>query len=213
MVDSTMASEFLIKTEDGEFYELSVSTEVKVSARNTITKHKTESKDIITDNAVVFLREISYNGLISSIKRTDQGRSLLGSLFDSPTDSNYKTPKSYLEGLDSVRTERKFITCYLANELTPIPNCLIENLEYIKDNNGGLTTWRVSFKAVEVRLTTKAASTTVPAPAIKDITSEKKDNSNATTEKDGSFANTILVEVNQGASITDTVEKLFTGGG
>lgn len=186
-----MASVFRIQVgdTDGEVYELSVTTNVTVTEESINTKHKVESREVITDNSVVMNREITYNGLITSIRRSDQGAgannfgiSAIQRLFDNPTDSNFKDPKTYLEGLAQVRRDSEFVTCFLANELTPISNCLIDRFTYVKDQEGGLTTWRVSIKLSETRLTTRAVETSIPAPSASDVTGSTTDAGNATTE-------------------------------
>ena len=204
-----MSSDFRIQVgNNGDIYELAVTTEVKVSAKNSITSHKTESKEVITSNAVVFNKEISYNGKISTIRRVDQaptGFSLGGTIqvlktviadavagfFGFERENNYRTPKDYLEGLDKVRQDREFVTCFLTNDLNPISNCLIESFEYTKDQQGGLSCWNVNLKLKEVRLTTKATETTIPRPATADATAEESDNGNAATVEDKSLATTI----------------------
>lgn len=208
-----MSSDFRIQVGNGgDIYELAVTTEVKVSTKNSITTHKTESKEVITSNAVVFNKEISYNGRISTIRRVDQsptGFSLGGPIQNLKTiiadtvagfyglerDNNYRTPKDYLEGLDKVRQDREFVTCFLTNDLNPITNCLIEHFEYTKDQNGGLSCWNVNLRLKEVRLTTKASESTIAAPAVADATSEETDNGNATTEVDNSLSTTIGVDL------------------
>ena len=203
-----MSSDFRIQVgSGGDIYELAVTTEVKVSAKNSITSHKTESKEVITSNAVVFNKEISYNGKISTIRRVDQAPSnfslggpiqVLKTLISDTVagfiglerENNYRTPKDYLEGLDKVRQSREFVTCFLTNDLNPISNCLIEHFEYTKDQNGGLSCWNVNLRLKEVRLTTKATETTVPRPATKDATTDETDNGNAATEEDTSLITT-----------------------
>lgn len=186
-----MASVFRIQVgdTDGEVYELSVTTSVNVSGENINTKRKTESREVITDNSVVMNREITYNGIITSIRRSDQGAgannfgiSAVKRLFDDPKDSNFKDPKTFLEGLEKVRDDTEFVTCFLSNDLTPISNCLIDRLSYVKDNEGGTTSWRVSLKLSESRLTERAKETSIPAPEVKDVTSKKSDSGNAITD-------------------------------
>lgn len=195
---------------DGEVYELSVTTEARVSARNTISKYKTESRDVITENAVVNNREITYNGIITSIRRTDQGTggdsfNVAGAVldfFDIGGDSNFKDPRTFLEGLDQVRKDRSFVTCFLPNNLTPISNCLIEYLEYTKDQSGGLTSWNVNIRLYEARLTQRAVETTIPAPVATGNTEPRQDAGNATVEElaPRGLSTTIGVNPIQGAN-------------
>lgn len=174
----------------GEVYELSVTTEARVSVRNSVSRYKVESEEVVTDNSVVNNREITYNGIITSIRRTDQGSggssfNVTGAVldfFDLGGDSNFKDPRTFLEGLDQVRRNRQLVTCFLPNNITPIGNCLIENFEYVKDQSGGLTSWNVSLRLYEIRLAQAAQATSIPAPANSQVTSPEQDAGNATVD-------------------------------
>lgn len=193
---------------DGEIYELSVTTDVSVSSKSKISRFKVESKEIITENKVDYNREITYNGIITQIRRFDQGsgdgtfnitgivfqgasQALANNLpegelrdyFDRQSQSAYKNPKTYLEGLEKVKQGEEYVTCFLPNNLNPIENCLIEDLNYTKTMDQGQSSWRVSIKLCEIRLTQRAVETSIPKPEVKDDVEKKTDAGNATTKE------------------------------
>lgn len=173
---------FYITVEDtAEIYELSVTDNIKVSGDTKISSNKTEARTVVSDNAVAYNQVISYNGIISSI-RSIGAKS--GSL---------STAEDYLEGLESVRKGKLFITCNLDDRLDPINNCLIEKLSFSKSESEGRSSWRVELTCKQIRTTEAAEETRIPAPVSKDTTSETEDGGNAPTQYRAPKATTIPV--------------------
>jgi len=161
---------FIIETEDGEFYQLTLTEDVTVEADTTISNHKVEDRSVVSDNAVANNRKVSYNGIVTSVERLDQ--------------THYKDPYELLEGLELVRKNRTYCVCHLDNLLTPITDCLLERLSFTKGGKEGLTTWRVSLSFKETRTTSQAEKTKVPRPSEKPKTEETKNTGSASTKSE-----------------------------
>lgn len=157
--------------ETNELYELGVTDTVKVSASSKISSEKTEDKQVVSDNAVAYNPTISYNGIVSSIK----------SIGTNPR--SLTSPEDYLEGIESARKDKKFVTCNIDDNLNSIGNCLIKDFDYIKTESEGRSSWKVSLVLQQVRTTEAAASTRIPAPTNKDTTSSQNNAGNATTKQ------------------------------
>lgn len=162
---------YIVDQESNEIYEMAVTKEVKVSGRTKISSEKTEDKTVVSDNAVAFNPNISYNGVISSITSIGVNpRSL-------------STPDEYIESLEKVRTSRKLVTCHIDNKLNPIEDCVIEDFTFQKSEREGVSSWKINLVCQQIRVTTGATSTRIPSPATKDATESKVDAGNATTKQ------------------------------
>lgn len=160
-----MASVFLIKTDSGVTYELSATTSAEVTRSSTIAKNRVEDKSVVADNSVRDNAEVVFNGIISSIRRLDQLGTANSSNPLSQAGNNYKTYREYLEGINEVMDRSEFVTFFLDNDLTPIPDCSITRFSYIKDRSGGLTSWKVSLRGEQLRLSSRAVVGTIPNPS------------------------------------------------
>lgn len=161
---------FYITVQDtGERYELSTTTAINVSEESKISSHKVETREIISTNAVAYNKEISYNGVISNIRRVDQNTN--------------KDVAEYLEGLSNIRTSKLFVTCNIDDRLNPITDCLIQSLSANKTTRDGLSTWTVAIKLKQVRLSNQASVTRVPVPKLPDTTEKEKNLGNSSTKE------------------------------
>ena len=163
---------YIVTEESNEMFEMSVTESVSVTGSTRISDSKTEDKTVVSDNAVAYNQIISYNGMVTSIESIGANPRALSS------------PEEYIESLEKVRTDRKFVTCWIDSALNPISDCLIEKLDFTKTMEEGITSWKVSLVCKKIRVVEEASSTTVPKPASKDTTSQKADAGNATTKQE-----------------------------
>lgn len=171
---------FAVTTENGDVYQLTLTSEIRVESSNKVSSHKVEDKTIVSDNDVAGSRKISYNGIVTSIVRLDQ--------------KDYKAPEELLEGLDKERKASTFFTCSLDDRLKPIPDCLLSTLAYSKSNKEGLTTWKVRMEFTEVRTTAQAVSKKIPRPSQSKTVEETVNAGSSPTRKE---------------PITETISGLF----
>jgi hypothetical protein len=217
-----LASKFYIQSEKGAVYELTVTSEVEVFETTSITRYRTESKEVISDNAVVNNRTVRYNGFVSSIRRLDQldthtnpfqdpvaalqkaaqgdFESLYGQKEQSPNKNNFKEPSEFIKGISTLRNDKETVT-FFVSELEAIPNCMITSFSYIKDKSMGLTSWKITLEGEEIRISDSAIAgvVEVPKPSVADITGKENDSGNGSTTDSGELTTTIIVS---GVSLT-----------
>lgn len=217
-----MASVFLIKTDGGVTYELSSTTSASVSRSSTVAKHRVEDRSTVADNAVRGNAEISFNGIISSVRRLDQldyvdpfQNPIDFITGKPPTPHNYKTYREYLEGIEDIMESSEFVTFFLDNDLTPITDCSITNFNYTKDYSGGITSWNVSLKGEQLRLASRSIKGNIPNPLAgvsSIVEGEKGGGVGTATVADKPLTTTILQDIAGGTGNVSIIEG-FTGAG
>lgn len=161
---------FYIKTKNNDVYELTATTDVTFSHRNTNTKYPVESGASITDHVIVENSTFTLSGVITEVVNLNKS-------------SPQKGIREYIEGLDTLRKSKQPFTVFLDNKLKPYKNCLFTEFSGSKGVMEGLGSWRLNLSIEQVRFVDKATSSLVQiAP-----TSEEIGSNSDGTSKDGIF--------------------------
>jgi hypothetical protein len=139
---------FYIKTKSGDVFELTATTDVGFSHRNTNTKFPVESGASITDHSVSENSTFSLSGVITEVVNLTK-------------DSPQKGIKAYIEGLDTLRKSKVPFTVFLDNRLKPYTNCLFTEFSGAKGVTEGVGAWRINIGIEQVRFVDKAQSSLV----------------------------------------------------
>lgn len=161
---------FYIKTKSGDVFELTATTDVGFSHRNTNTKFPVESGASITDHSITENSTFSLSGVITEVVNLTK-------------DSPQKGIKAYIEGLDALRKSKVPFTVFLDNKLKPYTNCLFTEFSGTKGVTEGVGAWRINIGIEQVKFVDKAKASLVKVEAQEDPTSSTSSASDPT--KDG----------------------------
>lgn len=139
---------FYIKTKNNDVYELTATTDVTFSHRNTNTKYPVESGASITDHVIVENSTFTLSGVITEVVNLNKS-------------SPQKGIREYIEGLDALRKSKQPFTVFLDNKLKPYKNCLFTEFSGSKGVMEGLGSWRLNLSIEQVRFVDKATSSLV----------------------------------------------------
>lgn len=155
---------FYIKTKSGDVFELTATTDVAFSHRNTNTRFPVESGSSITDHSVIENSTFSLSGVITEVVNLTK-------------DSPQKGIKDYIEGLDKLRKSKELFTVFLDNRLKPYSNCLFTEFSGSKSVVEGLGGWRIQLGIEQVKLVDQAKASLVEVEAVEkpSSTSDAKD--------------------------------------
>ena len=155
---------FYIKTKSGDVFELTATTDVAFSHRNTNTRFPVESGSSITDHSVIENSTFSLSGVITEVVNLTK-------------DSPQKGIKDYIEGLDKLRKSKELFTVFLDNRLKPYGNCLFTEFSGSKSVVEGLGGWRIQLGIEQVKLVDQAKASLVEVEAVESpsSTSNAKD--------------------------------------
>lgn len=169
---------FYIKTKSGDVFELTATTDVAFSHRNTNTRFPVESGSSITDHSIIENSTFSLSGVITEVVNLSK-------------DSPQKGIKDYIEGLDRLRKSKELFTVFLDNKLKPYTNCLFTEFSGSKSVVEGLGGWKISLGIEQVKLVDQAKASLVQIDPVekpssasdakdsaKDGTGAKKDEGN-----------------------------------
>lgn len=155
---------FYIKTKSGDVFELTATTDVAFSHRNTNTRFPVESGSSITDHSVIENSTFSLSGVITEVVNLTK-------------DSPQKGINDYIEGLDKLRKSKELFTVFLDNRLKPYSNCLFTEFSGSKSVVEGLGGWRIQLGIEQVKLVDQAKASLVEVEAVESpsSTSNAKD--------------------------------------
>lgn len=171
---------FYIKTREGEVFELTATTDVSFSHRNTNTKFPVESGASVTDHSVIENSTFSMAGVITEVVNLTK-------------NSPQKGIKDYIEGLDKLRRSKIPFTVFLDNRLKPYGNCLFTDFSGSKGVTEGVGAWKISLTIEQVRFVDKAKASIVR------VESETTDTtSNGETAKDGATKDSVTSKKDEG---------------
>jgi soluble cytochrome b562 len=175
---------FYIKTTSGDVFELTATTDVAFSLKNSNTRFPVESGYTATDHSTVENTSFTLDGIITEVVQLNK-------------QSPQKGIKDYIEGLDKLRKSFERFTVYLDNRLTPFINCLFTDLSYKKSQTEGVGAWRVSLSIEQIRIVDKAKASSVQIEAtestdnadgdIKDSVDGKTEEGNKPTRETSLF--------------------------
>lgn len=164
---------YLYSQEIGEFFELSLTSEVSVESVAEVTEHKAEDKTIISSNVVARGDKILYNGIITDVK------SISFSQYEYA--GGKRDVATYLETIKDLQLRGTLFNCYIDKRLNPIKNCIITSFNKKRGMKEGMFEWSVQLELKEVRLSSVIGSTFIPEPALPDTTNGKSEQSETTT--------------------------------
>jgi hypothetical protein len=169
---------FYIKTTSGDVFELTATTDVAFSLRNTNTRFPVESGFAATDHSTVENTSFTLEGVITEVVQLNK-------------QSPQKGIKDYIEGLDKLRKSFQRFTVYLDNRLTPFSNCLFTDLSYKKSQTEGVGAWRVSLSIEQIRIVDKAKASLVKVEATESSIDD-------TTNADGTVKDSVDGKTEEG---------------
>jgi len=122
------------------FLELTVTSDINIQRRVDVSKQPTLSSKVVSDNAVNQPLEFTINGLISDIPNS----ALIEGGFQRGAEENFRL-------LNYIIDYGEPFTLHFDNSQTPIPNCLISNLDFKKTSGMG-TSYNVSLSVSQILL-------------------------------------------------------------
>lgn len=187
---------FYIKTREGEVFELTATTDVGFSHRNTNTKYPVETGSNVTDHSVIENSTFSLSGIITEVVNLTK-------------NSPQKGIKDYIEGLDNLRKSKIPFTVFLDNRLKPYGNCLFTDFSGSKGVSEGVGAWRINLAIEQVRFVDKAKASIVR------VEGETSDTTTGENAKDAVTKDSVKAkkdEGNKSGRPTSLLDKAFTEG-
>lgn len=165
---------FIVQSEDsqgfdGAEYELSSTSQISVSSPARVTSSRVESGKSLTDNYFKENKTVSFNGVISNIKKRDR-----------------VATGEWLAEIEAIRNLDPPPRVTVISADYAVKNCIIEQFDFDKTAVEGLSAWKVSFTFKEVEYIKRANRVEIkePSPATKDtVSSKSKGGNEATVDK------------------------------
>lgn len=150
-----MSNYFYIQTQQGDIYELSVVSEIKISNPTSSTDFPIESGYNISDNVVNGNTRISYQGILTNIVNV----SLLH-------DKGFRSIQENITALLDLRNSREYFSVNYDNRdtkdniLPALDYCVFNNLTFSR-SSGDSDSYKVSIDVKQLILSSKAKETFV----------------------------------------------------
>lgn len=179
-------SVFYFTDQEGNFYELSSTTDITVSEPARATTSPVESGKSITDNFVIEPRVVTFTGVITNIKVIGQD------------ESRRKDVDQWIEDIRQLRVSKQLLNVHV-DSLNIIPNCLMVSFDITKNKSHGLSGWGCSFRMQEILISDRARIVEIPKPkeSVSDDLAGKKNSGNQTTK------------VVEGEELTRSISNVF----
>lgn len=162
-----------LKTESGDIYQMDATTQVNYQQSGKVTEYAVEAGFNSADHYKHDADRITFNGYVSQAKFLRKGTAGTDlALFE--------------KGMQDLKRSGQFFTCTFSDNLSPMTNCLFDNLTMERDVETSTNSLKVSFVIKQVRVSDQAELSTKPIPAeqYKDMVQEKKAGKGATEEPD-----------------------------
>lgn len=172
---------YYIELNDGTLFSLNSTSNVDLTLPSQISSFPTEEGGFLSDNVVLQPRVITVEGSISDVKNLKSGNSL--------------TSKESIDLLNKVRDEQQLFTFYYGNDITPLDNCIFDNIS-ISQGRGATTftallgtysSYNIRFTLKQIRVATVLTQEKIRDEEIEDITKRKKSTNGSTTFADEKF--------------------------
>ena len=171
-----MSNYFYIQTQQGDIYELSVVSEIKISNPTTSTDFPIESGYNISDNVVNGNTRISYQGTLTNIVNVN----LLH-------DQGFRSIQENITALLGLRNSREYFSVNYDNRdtkdsiLPALDYCVFNNLTFSR-GSGDSDSYKVSIDVKQLILSSKAKETFVTqSEEVEKQSSSISDNSSNST--------------------------------
>lgn len=176
---------YFIRKDNEDSYELSSTTNVRVSQPAIASKKPTEAGKSLTDNYYLDNKTVTFNGVITNINNS----------------SSVEDTQQWLYEIESLRAEVPPVLLDVYADNVFVSNCLIVTLDIDKSKQQGLGGWMVNIVLQEVDFTERAKLIEIPEPleSQEDNVDPKKKKSSNTT-KEVPLAETSLVKASRGLS-------------
>ena len=153
---------YLIRKDTDESYELSATTDIRVTQDLVATTRTVESGKEITDNSYIKNKVVTFDGVITNVRNS----------------SNLESTDKFLAEIAELRkSSPRVLVDVIADNETAV-DCLITTFDLDKNSTLGLGAWNVTMVMQEVDYTTRARLTEQPEPF-----EDKKNTLNKTSSK------------------------------
>lgn len=195
-------SVFYIDTSEGVF-ELTSTSSIRVVESSRATDHPIEDGERATDNIVNENLSVTFDGVISDIKRisTDE-------------EDNQRSVEDFILSLRKVRNNKELFTLYYDDrEFGVAENCLITNVQYERQAREGRG-YKVNLSFKQLRVVEQAnVTTTLDNQTDPDKTQGKTDSSGNNTESvEDQFGEDVLI-LSEIKTIGDLISPPSVDGG
>ena len=157
---------YSLVTEAGDIFVLDSTTSVTFTSPGKLSEHILESGVTVSDHYVNANDIISFQGTISSVKRAGYKEDLLS-----------RNPRSYMEGLRKIKSNKELFTLYHISDLSKTSNCLFTSLNFEQNTRRGITSnsssVSISFTAKQIRFGKLSNIEVRPSANIGSILDEK----------------------------------------
>lgn len=124
MATGSAVTAFYILTEDGSHFEFDATVGATLTEGNSLTKFPIQSGSVVSDHIVKSPVNINFNGVISSVKSTQF-----------KTKESFDTVDKMISEIRRLLDEGEQLTVVLTDEVNPIPNCVITDLQLSQTEN------------------------------------------------------------------------------
>lgn len=175
---------FYIDSPEYGVLELTSTTSIKVVDTTTLAKHKLESGREIVDNAVNNNKQISFNGIISQIRKLSVGLSdARGNQINN--SGNIDPVQKYINTLYKIRDEKLSFSVIYDSRFPAAKDCMITSLTKDRDSSTG-TSYNISLSLEQYRFSTAANITVERDNQVNpDLTQDVTNSDGSNTEEAG----------------------------
>lgn len=177
---------------DNDIYALDSTESIQKSLKGKLSQALVEDGNYSSDNYVNEPITFNFSGVVTDVKKLQ--------------DDFQKTPKEYLDKINSAFTGKKSVEVYYSDIQLPEDSCYFTSFTHTQSlqhgSNGGHNSFEVSFSLQKVRYAAGARITSRPSEAVARSVQEK-------TEK-GTTTKTPSDRVND--DIVDAQKNISQGG-
>ena len=164
----TKMSIFYIQSQTYGILELTATSDIEVIDNSTVTKHRLETGEFISDNVVNESKKIRFSGLISEIRRITSAGNHNGLIPKDGSATTQRNVEDYIRTLGELRNSKELFKVHYDTRLIIVDNCLLTNLTLNRNVNTG-TGYDVKLSFQQVRLSAGASFIELPVQENPDL--------------------------------------------
>lgn len=169
--------------------EMTATSEVRVNEVSQVSQHPLESGIEAADHIINNNRVISFNGIISNIRRISAQEE------ENPQLDNQRDVADFLDLLTEIRDSKELFTVHYDEEQAPAENCFFTTVDY-NSNKNLHRAYRLSLSFEQFRISERARLIEIPQQQNGDLNAASSVFSNNTTQNQPSPPDTsFLVSV------------------
>lgn len=161
-------------TEERKLFSFDATTEMNLSESGSATSYRVENGRAISDHYSNNNVTISFSGRVSDVKSIRR---------QNDENNSFNTTQRFITELRALKQSGAPFKVYAGANVGGLDNCVFESLDIRQDTSNGtrvaeggkeVSSFRMSFTAVQIRFASRAQVTKQPDPIIEKTTQEEQ---------------------------------------